>query len=288
MYLFLLRSRLSVFFAISGVVGLLVGLYRVAPGQELQYPLAVAVDQNDVIYLADRNLPGIWQVKDGARSLYFAGSKKFRTPLNAVRCLAIDHDGRLLAGDSATREVYRFDAAGQPQPLTGGGIGIPMGVTVNSHGDLMVADLELHRVWKVPAAGGTPEEIAQIPAPRGVFVDADDRTWVISGVQDPLRRILPDGTVEVIVKDRPFQYPSAVLVDAQNNAYVCDSYSHAIWKVGPDGSTTKLVEGEPLVHPVGLAWRGADLLVVDPHAKALFQVDPSGKLTKVDLKPAVP
>ena len=30
---------------------------------------------------ADRNLPGIWRVDDGKKSIYFQGSKKFRTPL---------------------------------------------------------------------------------------------------------------------------------------------------------------------------------------------------------------
>src|SRR5689334_16215418 len=85
---------------------------------EMVYPLSVVADAAGNIFVADRELPGIWKVAGGALSLHFQGEKKFGTPLNAVRCLALDHEGKLLAGDSATREVYRFDAEGNPQPLT--------------------------------------------------------------------------------------------------------------------------------------------------------------------------
>jgi hypothetical protein len=69
---------------------------------EPQYLVAIAAGGNGTIFLADRQLPGIWKLTDGKLSILFAGSKKFRTPLNAVRCLAIDQNGKLLAGDSST------------------------------------------------------------------------------------------------------------------------------------------------------------------------------------------
>jgi len=40
------------------------------------------------------------------------------------------------------------------------------------------------------------------------------------------------------------------------------------------------------VHPVGLAWRGEKLLVADPRAKGLIEVDLDGKATKLEIKPA--
>jgi len=52
-----------------------------------------------------------------------------------VRCVAAgiyDDQGKLLAGDSATREVYRFDEAGNPVPLTKGKIGIATAIAVRS------------------------------------------------------------------------------------------------------------------------------------------------------------
>ncbi|MFM9068734.1 MAG: hypothetical protein ACKOUR_15600, partial [Planctomycetota bacterium] len=98
---------------------------RPVGAEELGYPLAVAASATGPIYLADRNLPGIWKVEGDKLSLFFQASKKFRTPLNAVRCLTLDRQGKLLAGDSATRDIYRFDEQGQPVALTKGQIGIP-------------------------------------------------------------------------------------------------------------------------------------------------------------------
>jgi sugar lactone lactonase YvrE len=248
-----------------------------APGAEVQYPLAVAVDGEGTIYLADRNLPGIWKLNGGEPSLLFQGSKQFRTPLNAVRCVVIDGDGRLLAGDSATRDVYRFDEDGKPAPLTGGRIGIPMSIAVNAAGELLVADLELHRIFKVPAEGGEPAVFAEVRAPRGLAIDAEDRLWVVSHGEDQLLRFSPSGEKEVVVSGRPFEFPSAVVVGPEDIAYVCDTYAKAVWKVA-GGKPEKWIAGAPLVSPVGLARRGESLLIADPHAVAVFEADAGGEL----------
>ncbi|MCH5374978.1 MAG: hypothetical protein JJ992_13460 [Planctomycetes bacterium] len=253
---------------------------------QMQYPLDIAADEAGVLYVADRNLPGIWKIEKGELSPYFTGSKTFRTPLNAVRCVAIDRDGHLLAGDSSTREVYRFGEDDQPTALTGGGIGIPMGIAVNQAGDLLVSDLELHRIWKVPAKGGKPEVLAEVPAPRGVCLDQDGGLLVVShGKDSQLVRVRADGKVDVVVQGRPFQFPHDVTVAADGTAYVSDGYAKAIWKVAKGAKPVQLVSGDPLVNPVGLTFRGADLLVVDPRADAVFQIDSSGKIAPVAIRP---
>jgi sugar lactone lactonase YvrE len=248
---------------------------------EPQYLLGIAVADGKTVYLADRELPGIWQVDGGKLTLLVEGSKKFRTPLNAVRCLAIDHEGKLLAGDSATRDVYRIGEDKQPQPLTKGEIGIPMSIAVNKAGEIFVADLETHRIWKVPAAGGKPEQFAEVQAPRALAMDSEDRLWVVSHGKDQLLRAGADGKLETIVSGRPMEFPSAVAVDATGVPYICDTYAKAVWKVNA-GKPAKLLDGAPLVSPVGMTWLGPDLAVVDPRAKAVFRVDPAGKASKLD------
>lgn len=258
-----------------------------AVAAEPLYPLAIAVKEPQTVFLADRDLPGIWQIENGQLKVFFRADKKFRTPLNAPRCVAVDGSGRLLAGDSATREVYRFDDQGQPQPLTEGGIGIPMGIAVNKAGELLVSDLELHMIWKVPAAGGKPSEFARVSGPSGVCIDAQDRLWVASRAENGLLRVSPEGQVEVIVKGRAFQFPHAVAVDKQSNAYVCDGYARAIWKIDASGGKPKKwAESPKFVNPVGLAWLGETLLVVDSRANAVFQVDSEGAVKPFDWKPA--
>jgi hypothetical protein len=252
-----------------------------------QYPLSIAVS-DATIMLADRDFHGVWKLEAGTLSAYFTGSKKFRTPLNAIRCVEFDSDGKLLAGDSSTREVYRFDDEGKPVPLTDGGIGIPMDIAVNKAGDLFVSDLEIQRVMKVPKAGGKPEEVTEISGCRGLFVDKEDHLWVVSTTNDQLFRISPDGTSETIVAGRAFEFPHTVVVHDDLTAYVCDGYAKTIWKIARGGKPEAWVKGEPLVNPVGMAIRGDRIFVVDPRALAVFEIDREGKLTTIPLKPAGP
>lgn len=252
-----------------------------------QYPLSIAVSDSTIM-LADRDFHGVWKLEGGELSAYFTGSKTFRTPLNAIRCVEFDSDGKLLAGDSATREVYRFDDEGKPVPLTNGGIGIAMDIAVNKAGDLFVSDLEIQRIMKVPKAGGKPEEVAEISGCRGLFVDKEDHLWVVSTTNDQLYRISPDGKSETIVAGRAFEFPHTVVVDDDLTAYVCDGYAKTIWKITRDGKPEAWVKGEPLVGPVGMAIQGDTIYVVDPRAVAVFEIDREGKLKTTPLKPAGP
>jgi sugar lactone lactonase YvrE len=263
---------------------ILVSACEKAVAQGPQYPLAVAVAPSGDVFLADRNLPGIWKLQGDALSIYFQAEKKFRTPLNAVRCVAIDKDGKLLAGDSATRDVYRFDDAGKPAPLTKGGIGIPMGLAVDAAGDILVSDLELHRIYKVPAAGGEPIKVADVEAPSGLFLDSKNQLWVTSRGKRALYRVGADGSVEAILDTRAFEFPHNIVLDPAENAYIADGYAKAIWKMPAGGKPEKWVQGDPLANPVGLAWKGETLLVVDPKANALFEIDSAGAIKKVEWK----
>ena len=280
-----IRSRAAVVVAACTLAMSVAWLEGVAVGADVAYPLAVASSTDGPVYLADRDLPGVWKIADGKLSLLFQASKKFRTPLNAVRCLALDAEGKLLAGDSSTRDVYRFNDAGQPVPLTKGGIGIPMAIAVAKNGDLVVADLELHILWSVPAAGGTAKKLAEVPAPRGVAIDATDRVWIVSHGADQVVRLKPDGGLETVVKGRPFQFPHQIVVADDNTAFVTDGYAKAVWKIVEGAEPQKLCAGEPLINPVGIARRGDRLLVADPRAKAVFQIDPMGKIEKMAANP---
>lgn len=252
--------------------------FRLALGSErcfgdgMDYPLAVVSGQDNSIYVADRNLPGIWKIQDGKASIYYQGSKKFRTPLNAVRCLAIDINGKLLAGDSSTREVYRFDSAENPVPMTAGGIGIPTAMAIDSKGTLFVCDLELHCIFQVTADSGATTEFVKVPAPRGIAVDAQDRVWVVSHSKEPLVRFAKDKSKEVIVGEPIFQFAHQVVVDSKGDCYVTDGYAKSIWKIPAQGKPETFFSGEPLKNPVGLSLQGERLLIADPHQKTVYSL----------------
>ena len=249
---------------------------------ELQYPLtAVASADGKSLFIADLNQTGVWKLTDGKLSIFFQADKKFRTPLNRVRCIGLDRNGKLLAGDSSTREVFRFDDDGKPQPLTNGGIGIPMDLVVDPDNNIFVTDLELKWIWKIPAAGGKAEKFTEVDAPRGITMDADRNLWVINHGKNQLLRITPDAKIEVVVEGRPWQFPHEVELDKNKTAFVTDGYTKSVWKVPFGGKPEKLVSGEPLVNPVGLTWQGDTLLDIDPRAKGVFAIDSASKLSAV-------
>lgn len=268
------------------VVGILVLTLVVGTvhADDMVYPLGAAVDKDGTLFVVDLKMHGVWKVADGKVSPFFKGSKKFRTPLNAARCITIDNDGNILVGDTSTREIYRFDNDGKPQPVikTKTGIGTPMGMAVAKDGTIFVSDLEVRRIWKVRPEGGEPEEFAAVPAPRGLTFDGDGNLYVVSVSKDhSLIRLKPDAKVEIVVKGHQFQFPHDVVLDKDKNAYVSDGYGKCVWKVTPDGEAKKWATYESFNNPVGLAWRGENLLIVDPRAKAIFQADGEGKVTKL-------
>jgi len=246
-------------------------------GQGLEYPLAVVAGPDNAIFVGDLNFHGVWKIQDGKASIYFQGSKKFRTPLNAVRCLGMDNNGKLLAGDSATREVYLLDTPETPVPLTAGGIGIPTAIAVDSKGDLFVADLELHCIFHVPAGGGKATEFVKVPAPRGLAIDAQDRLWVVSHSKEPLVRFGKDKVKEVIVSEPIFQFAHQIVLDSSGDCYVTDGYAKTVWKIPTQGKPEQYFSGEPLKNPVGLARQGDRLLIADPAQKMIYSLPLTGE-----------
>lgn len=292
--------QLIVFLAGSALSSLN-GWHPLAQAQtgEMVYPLDVAVDSQGTLYVADRNLPGIWQIKDGRAEIFFQADNKFRTPLNAVRCVAVDSQDRLLAGCSTTTEVYRFED-GRPVPLTGGQISVPMNLAVDAQGEVVVCDLKLRQVVRI-----LPEQqikiLATIQAPKAVLPLGDEQLLVLTGVDRPLLKIAASGDpqktmtqgqnvhvfggdhspADVLVADRPFDFPADMVALADGNVVVSDSYSKCLWRVSPTGEVAKWVSDERFVHPVGLATDGQQVFVADPRAKAIFRVQADGSVDVV-------
>ena len=268
--------------AVAVLAVLVLGIATHAAAEPLEYPLGIAVAEDGTLYVADRELHGVWKIVDGQAEPLYRGEKRYRTPLYAAFSAALDNDGKLLIGDSGTREVYRFGEDGKPQPLTDGGIGTPLAIAVAKGGEIFVGDLETQRIWKVPAAGGQPEEFALVVGVRGLAFDAEGWLWVVSnGGPNQVLKISPDGQqTETVVKGRPFRFPHNIVV-ADGTAWVTDGYAKAVWKVVPGQPPEKLASGEPFQNPVGLARREQTLYVVDSHAKAVFAVSPEGEVSRV-------
>ena len=245
-----------------------------------QYPLAVAVDGNDV-YTVDLDLPGIWKTTPEGRQLFARGSNLLRQTLNRPRPITLHPSGGILVGDSATREIYRIASANaEPEPLNDGYLGIPMALAVDPAGKtLYVGDAERRALFRLPVEGGKPELVARVNA-RGLAFDPDGKLWAVTPDDDAVVRIdVETNEVTPVVTGRPYQYVNG-LAWAGGHGYVTDIYSNAIWKVTADGKTEKWFEGDPLVGPVGITATETSVFVADPKVKQVFEINLETKEVK--------
>lgn len=242
-----------------------------ATALQIAYPIDVAADSQGNIYVADRQLPGIWKITDGKPEIFFQAEKKFRTPLNAIRCLAVGNDDKLYAGCSTSTEVYRFDD-GEPIALTGGQVSVPMNMIVDGD-SVFVCDLKMRFLDQIPSGGGELKELAMIQACKAVAV-SDEHLIVLTGLEDAIVQLSKDGKQrETLLGNRPFNFPADMLRLADGSLIVSDSYEKCLWKV-VDGKSEKWVTDERFSNPTGICLSGEDIILADSRANAIFQIKP--------------
>ena len=289
-----------------------VGLGLIASAQTAskpEYPSRVAVGNRGIIYIIDQEAPAIFRVSEGDKlAIVYKGSKKSGTPVYRPKALVQDNAGNLFVCDPGTMDVWRISPDGTKLiPLTGekldskdsgagtkafdpqarysGKLAQPHDITMDSEGNLIVADVGLGAILRIPAGGGESVEMARIHMPCGIARDRDGSFVVVSRGGDQLVRVSPQGKVTPIVKGPlapkdVVSYPHHVILDQQGYV-ISDGYASTLWRVSPDGKVKPLVQGEPLKNPVGVALEpSGNILVIDTAAKALFRVSPDGKISR--------
>lgn len=251
---------------------------------QLQYPIDIAVLGEDVLVI-DRKLPGLQKIaKDGTLSTVFQASRKYKTPLNGARCVATSPDGKILVGDSATRQIYLFEGV-EPKPMLTNkiGIGVPYAMAFDQQGNLFVADLEPPgRIFKVPAGKTEPEVFAVQPGVRGLTIDKSGNLIAVTGLADALLKFTPDGKRTVILGNRPFVFPNSVAAKG-DELFVCDSYKKCVWKIDSAGKASVYCD-TGLTYPGGIAIQGENVLVTDAKVMKIMSISPDGKAKEIAVK----
>ncbi len=126
-------------------------------------------------------------------------------------------------------------------PGTGDGqFSWPQGVTVDSDGNVYVADAYNERIQKFTSSGnfltkwGTcdPDEFS---FPYGVAVDSDGNVYVSDGVNKRIRKFTSSGTLITEWGTGEYSYPLGIAVDSEGNVYVSDTGNHRIQKFTNEG-----------------------------------------------------
>jgi sugar lactone lactonase YvrE len=215
----------------------------------------------------------------GAGSLDGTGtSARFNGPWGT----ATDSLGNIYVVDSINNTIRKITpdavvstlagSAGQAGSADGPGSAArfnnPLGIAIDSTGNLYVADTDNFTIRKVTPDGvvstvaGTPGVIgsgdgagssAQFDEPHGVATDSKGNLYVADTHNDTIRKITPDGLVSTLAgaagdpdeadgmgSAAGFTLPTGVAVDSTGNVYVADSDGPTIRKITPDGLVSTL------------------------------------------------
>jgi len=209
-------------FAGSGRKGFADGPNEVAMFSD---PYGLAVDEDEVVYVADSGNHRIRKITKGLVSTV-AGSKEgykdgignvaqFRSPSG----IAVDPRGILYVSDTQNHVIRKVDQVGDVETIAGNG--------VKGYADNL----------------GTK---AQFGEPHGIALDASGNLYVADKWNCRIRKITPQGLVSTVagsgsgyfgtLEDGPatqakFRHPSEIAVDARGNLYVSDEDNGCIRKI---------------------------------------------------------
>ena len=257
---------------------------------ELNGPWGIVVDSTGSLYLSERENNRVRKITtDGKiRTIAGAGTAGFSgddgsavaAQLNHPRGVAVDSAGNLYIADSDNHRVRKVTPDGRISTFAGGdtagsdgdgGLAVdaqlncPMGVAVDSAGNVYIADYRSHRVRKVTTDGkinafagdGSPGRegddglavAAQLNNPVGVAVDGGGDVYITDQGNHRVRKVTVDGKISTfagtgnpgsdgdggLATAAELRCPLGVVVDSTGTLYIAEKDNHRVRKVTADG-----------------------------------------------------
>jgi uncharacterized protein (TIGR03437 family) len=257
---------------------------------QLNAPQGVAVDTNFNVYIADTLNNVVRKISTNGTISNYAGnggagssgdgSAATSAQLHGPQGLALDASGNLYIADTMNAKVRKVSAGGVITTVAGSGtpgsggdgsaaasaqLNLPIGVAVDSSGNVYIADFGNSRVRKVAASGGAIGTVAgngsagysgdgglavkaQLNGPQGVAVDAAGNLYIADTENNAIREVTPAGLIATVAGDGLAGYsgdggqatsaqvgnPVGVAVDAAGNIFTVDA-SNRVRQVYPNG-----------------------------------------------------
>jgi sugar lactone lactonase YvrE len=294
----------------------------------LVYPVAIARDHSGNLFVADASANVIRMVTTGGAVSIFAGTTGnagstdgagSAARFNQPGGLALDATGNLFVADTGNATIRKITSSGVVTTLAGDatargnvdGTGNaarfnhPIGLAIDSAGNLYVADTFTDTVRKITPAGAVSTlagsnavtgstdgsgSAARFNNPSGVTADASGIVYVTDTGNNTIRKITADGTVTTLAglpgvsgstdgtgSAAFFSQPTNLAIDVNGNLYVADTGNALIRRVTSSGGVS-LLAGVPGI--AGLSdGVGLDALFDQPHGLVL---DGNGNLLVAD------
>ncbi len=210
------------------------------------------------------------------------GGPALNAPLGRLQGVAVDTAGNVYLGDRENHIVAKISPTGTLTVVAGNGINGfsgdggpaasaslrgPEEVTLDSAGNLYIADRGNNRIRKVSPAGiittvfgngsssfsgdGGPA-ISASGGALGVAVDSAGNLYIADDFNNRVRKVSASGIITTLAGNGSAAYsgdggpatsaalnrPAGVAVDQQGNVYIADRSNHRIRKVSPSGTIT--------------------------------------------------
>ncbi len=294
----------------------------------LVYPVAIARDHSGNLFVADTSANVIRMVTPGGAVTVFAGTAGnagsadgtgSAARFNQPGGLALDATGNLFVADTGNATIRKITPTGVVTTLAGDttargnvdGTGSaarfnhPIGLAVDSVGNLYVADTFTDTVRKITPAGAVSTLVgtntvtgstdgsgpaARFNRPSGVTVDPNGTVYVADTGNNTVRKITADSSVTTLAglpgvagstdgagSAAFFSQPTNLAIDTNGILYVADTGNALIRRVTSSG-VVSLLAGVPGI--AGLSdGVGLDALFDQPHGVVL---DGNGNLFVAD------
>jgi uncharacterized protein (TIGR03437 family) len=154
-------------------------------------------------------------------------------------------------------EITHINASGISSVLDTSFLGCPAGLSVDTRGNLLIADESNNQVFMVSSAGkatvlagngnagysgdGGPATAATLNHPRTVAADANGVVYIADTDNNRIRKVSAAGIITTLTGPGPNDVLDGfygLVLDRQGNLYVTARYSDLVERISPDGKVT--------------------------------------------------
>jgi trimeric autotransporter adhesin len=260
-----------------------------ATGVQFGYPAAVALDSSGSLYIADEQSV-IWKISNGVIAAVAGngtqgfsgdGGPATAAQLSLPQSVAVDSAGNVYIADTYNNRIRKVangvistvagngtpGFSGDNGPATGAELNLPVGVAVDSSGNLYISDSYNNRIREVANGmiatvagnGGSgftgyngPATSVPLDSPTGIAVDYAGNLYISVGFYESAVLKVSSGVVSVVAGNGSTGFsgdngpatsaqlwePGGVAVDSAGNVYICDGTNQRIRKVSNGVITT--------------------------------------------------